>query len=544
MCDNIIECLFERIFIQYVSDRILYKEPWLKIRKMTIENQHIHDIISKLCVKSVEMIKIYLEEDFFQKRLLKENLKNDNYVAILLKTNPKFDDETSKELAIINGYDLKLIFNKKDVKPSNKMMELVIKFNLEYYFYLVEFYNLVPNILLYNSAIEIGNLEIVKYIGETIGLNKKLIQVAMKSGHVPIITYIIDEISIRKFPFDAELISYPIMYNDLETLYLLEEKLSIKYDQKLVYSAILSGSLKMFNYVCDKLDSDLHNKKVLDLGENSGQKSLILNEIIYHSNNKKYFSHCMNYAIQSNSLEMVKHIWNLGYGISASNFITAIMQADPEILEFISSKRITPLPQYLLHYFSFNVYVDKKITKAKILLENNLISLNFKDNFKLDDYKKANTHGRILETTCHYITENIDDIDFYTNIKNIFNPGPGYKLDILLSTKFRLGLDLSLDTCILDIIESTIKPHDKQLLIDILFIFGTITQIKKYHPMIDIKLSPSKKIIKELMCRLSLAKIAYLIHYKLIIKDSEILALNNLLDDVNLKSFISKILII
>ena len=43
----------------------------------------------------------------------------------------------------------------------------------------------------------------------------------------------------------------------------------------------------------------------------------------------------MNYAIQSNNLEIVKYIYDKGYGITVSNLITSINTFNISIVKFI-----------------------------------------------------------------------------------------------------------------------------------------------------------------------------------------------------------------
>ncbi len=67
----------------------------------------------------------------------------------------------------------------------------------------------------------------------------------------------------------------------------------------------------------------------------------------------------MNYAIQSGSINVVEYIYSRDYGLTPSNFITAIRQDNLEILEFISdqySKKKITIVYYLL-FFNLQQYL-------------------------------------------------------------------------------------------------------------------------------------------------------------------------------------------
>ena len=91
-----------------------------------------------------------------------------------------------------------------------------------------------------------------------------------------------------------------------------------------------------------------------------------------------------------------------------------------------------------------------------------------------------------------------------------FVPIKGYKLNYRLITRTRISLELDLEQ--LNIIFSEkYNPVDNQFIIDVLYLFGNITQIKKLFPLLETKNAPSTQIIMELICYGQLGKLVHIL---------------------------------
>ena len=155
--------------------------------------------------------------------------------------------------------------------------------------------------------------------------------------------------------------------------------ISIEWEPELLHSAILSGSMPMIQYVESQIPN-VHMNFVLDMSRiKRGQSSLLLDSMTYEKNQKKYFSHTINYAVQSKSISVLKYIHGLGYRITLSNIISGIQSGVLDILEYLLQNYDKKLPLYLIHYFNIDSYlIAVGITDLSLHLKccNQLVSLN------------------------------------------------------------------------------------------------------------------------------------------------------------------------
>lgn len=553
--DNIIGWIFEKVFNQLTfNGKELLEKSFNEINKKTFENTNIHKLINKLSGKSIDVISSYLSNKNYQEKFLFSKLKKQIQVQILLDNLPKIKslnkighiiDKQCLQLAIIN-YRVEIveyiIETCPNIKLDNELLIYCVGDGYEnIYFYLRKF-GLFPNISIYNRAVNGGSLSIVTDINEHIGISEKILENAFESNNVNIIMFLISVAIRDKVKINKNLVVYPILNNNMELLNVLEKNNFVDWHYELYYSALLSGSLEMIEYVESKMP-EIHNKKLLDTSKTKkGQISSILTDIIYDHNGKKYFSHTINYAIQSKSLDVVKYVYSKGYGITVSNFITAIKQGTVEILDFLCCVYRKNLPFYLLHYFGMNSYVDEKFSKAKILLNSGLFNL-LHDKLAIDDYKKETIHLQLINQTTQITEYQCNDPDFLMKYQMLFTEDINSKINYRLITKTRICLELDKEKELVDIFNTNYNEINKQYVIDTLFLFGNIAQIKKLYKLQKSLIVPSSQIIMEIICYCQIHKLCFLTQNNLLTKSiiDLIYPLTNALSDKHLSIFFEKI---
>ena len=521
--DNIIQWIFEKAFDQLTLDGSeLYATPFDRIKTKTFNCSSLHELIHKLSTRPLDRIKKYLADNRFQKKFLFAKTKKKLHVQILIGSLDGVTelvdfgykpDVKCFSLAVLNNRMdiLAYLLERSNIKMSNELLMYCAEFGYceKIYFYL-RGKGLVPNISVYNKAAIGNSIEIIKDISQHIGLSKKILTVAFESNHTDIILYLVEQAASEKIKIDQNLMTYPILNNNMVLLKKLDEMGFVQWHQELYYSAILSGSIEMVSYLENKLP-DIHDNYILDTSHTKkGQATLLLPDMMYEICGKKYFSHTINYAIQSNSVEILKYIHLKGYLITPSNFLTAIKQGSIEICEHLCGIYYKPLPFYFIHYFGINSYIPDKLSKARLLVKHGLLLLEPETKLAVDDYRKENAHlEMVLQNT--QITENqMTDPDYLMKYRLFFVPVTGHKFNHRLLTKTRLCLELDLTEELANLISSVpMHENDCQIIVDALFLFGNAQQIKKIYPLTS-GLIPSKQIIMELLCYCSINKMCYL----------------------------------
>lgn len=549
--DNIIEWIFEKIFGQIVSEQDLLIIPFEKICAKTFGNSYIHNIINGLTKRSMIIIKNYLENYLFQEKFLFGKLKKKLYVQILLGDFDKFKNLCQKGHVIdANCYQLAVVNNRPDIlkwmiisnpniKISKELLYYAAQFGHDKIYFYMRDQGLEPNISIYNRAVGGSSLDIVRDINKIIGISNKTIENAFKGNNTEIIIYLINEAINEGLHISPNIMAYPILNNNMLLVKFLDDKNIIHWHDELYYSAILSGSMEMIELLETKIP-DIHSTRSLDMGrEKKGQKTLLLDDMIYVLNGKKYFSHTMNYAIQSASLDVVKYIYSKGYGITASNFITAIKQGTVEILKFITNCYDKQLPFYYQQYLSTYSYVRDKLEKTKILIESGLLPLVPPNSLTIDDHRKETIHIQLIENYCHREDDIMMDLDYLLKYYLFFVPVRGFKLNHRLLARLKISLATNLTDELISITKSNLNEVDKQFVVDSIFLFATIDQIK----ILKIDKSPSSQIIMELMCHNQISKMCYLLHHHLL--DDNLIKLlwplAVMLDDCYINLFFGKI---
>ncbi|AUV58259.1 ankyrin repeat protein [Bandra megavirus] len=516
--DNTIKWMFEKVFDQLTLNcQELYQSPYHLIEKR-IYNHEIYNLISSCLKINIAEIESYLTDSTFIKSFLFTKIKKRLYVEILLNNldqiielvNSGYNvDEISIRLTIINNrYDiLKFLVSSKKLHLTQDLLAICAEYSYtDMYFYLKK-YKLMPSIYTFNKAVLGNSLSIVQDISQRIGISKKTLETAFETNNTEIILFLINQAEQEDVVISKNFAAYAIVNANFQLLNILIEKNLINWNIELYYSALLSGNLDMIKFVDNHIEIN-HMERVLDSSKTKrGVSSLLVTDMIYTVNGKKYFSHIMNYSIQSKNLEVVKLSHQQGYGITVSNFITAIQQSTPEILEYLCQIYNYSLPFYLIHYLGLNSKISNKIIKANILIKSKLFKLDT-SNLNTIDYQKEAVHIEMITTNTQLSLETLTDPDYIFNYPIFFVTKKGYKLNRKLITIAYLYLKLDQSDDLIKLYSDNYNEVDKQYLVDCLYLFGNMIQIKKLHNMIPI--TPSQQILMEITCQQQISKLYYL----------------------------------
>ncbi|AEQ32491.1 ankyrin repeat protein [Megavirus chiliensis] len=516
--DNTIKWMFEKVFDQLTLNcQELYQSPYHLIEKR-IYNHEIYNLISSCLKINIAEIESYLTDSTFIKSFLFTKIKKRLYVEILLNNldqiielvNSGYNiDEISIRLTIINNrYDiLKFLVSNKKLHLTQDLLAICAEYSYtDIYFYLKQ-HKLMPSIYTFNKAVLGNSLSIVQDISQRIGISKKTLETAFETNNTEIILFLINQAEQEDVVISKNFAAYAIVNANFQLLNILIEKNLINWNIELYYSALLSGNLDMIKFVDNHIEIN-HMERVLDSSKTKrGVSSLLVTDMIYTVNGKKYFSHIMNYSIQSKNLEVVKLSHQQGYGITVSNFITAIQQSTPEILEYLCQIYNSSLPFYLIHYLGLNSKISNKIIKANILIKSKLFKLDT-SNLNTIDYQKEAVHIEMITTNTQLSLETLTDPDYIFNYPIFFVTKKGYKLNRKLITIAYLYLKLDQNNDLIKLYSDNYNEIDKQYLVDCLYLFGNMIQIKKLHNMIPI--TPSQQILMEITCQQQISKLYYL----------------------------------
>lgn len=516
--DNTIKWMFEKVFDQLTLNcQELYQSPYHLIEKR-IYNHEIYNLISSCLKINIAEIESYLTDSTFIKSFLFTKIKKRLYVEILLNNldqiielvNSGYNvDEISIRLTIINNrYDiLKFLVSSKKLHLTQDLLAICAEYSYtDMYFYLKK-YKLMPSIYTFNKAVLGNSLSIVQDISQRIGISKKTLETAFETNNTEIILFLINQAEQEDVVISKNFAAYAIVNANFQLLNILIEKNLINWNIELYYSALLSGNLDMIKFVDNHIEIN-HMERVLDSSKTKrGVSSLLVTDMIYTVNGKKYFSHIMNYSIQSKNLEVVKLSHQQGYGITVSNFITAIQQSTPEILEYLCQIYNSSLPFYLIHYLGLNSNISNKLVKANILIKSKLFKLDT-SNLNTIDYQKEAVHIEMITTNTQLSLETLTDPDYIFNYPIFFVTKKGYKLNRKLITIAYLYLKLDQNNDLIKLYSDNYNEVDKQYLVDCLYLFGNMIQIKNLHNMIPI--TPSQQILMEITCQQQISKLYYL----------------------------------
>lgn len=564
--NNCIEWCFEKYFDEYMRHNSFFNDPYKKIYAETFDNPSIIKIIRQTnTFFSDEFVSQYLKNYDFINRLLKKKIKNKLYISIILNNQQetdkiiekcKFSDNNlyqSLKLAIINNNfntSVKLFSkNKNNNKTIIELLEICTKYGYNnLFFYIIKNFEVLPNSRMYNNSVCNDEMDIISYINDNIGLSKQNIDLAFKSNHTSVIKFIIETSIHDNIKIDPNLSTYPILNENYIILELLEKYGIIDWHHELYSSALLSGSIKMCHLVEEKIKNiSIHTEKILDLSrckrkKNKDKKNpLIMDDIIYYRSNKKYYSHTMNYAIQSLSLDIVKYIHSLDYGITLSNIITAIRQSTPEILDFVCDKYQDMIPEYIYYYFGIESFIDNKYEKICIIMNTNKIipkTINTSKTSKIKYLYQEMFHIENIRKNKNVSFTELD-IDYAMSYHLFFGSRIDKRDNYIILTKIRAWLVSNSNDLLFNMYSEFGKNNSdiQQLIIDTVTIFGSCKQLIDLYKITKTSIYPSTECIMEIMCYSQIGKLCYL--KKNIITNmsdlKKIFILSEILDDTNIK---------
>lgn len=513
--DNIIHWTFEKMFIQLTNrTKNLLTMPFDSICKKTFHCDRLHQTIAKLTSRPITAVRTYLANHTVIKRFLGNSLQRPIWMEIILGCHEKvfwhihrgigIDDECYK-LAIFNGHldILKLLESYSNQNPGAQLLYWAVEVNQVNIYFHLRSKGIRPNLSVYNHAVlHSDSMEIIQDIAKFIAPNSETVANAFQSSSMDVTKYILQEYQANtKRPLTNlvnRLIVYPIMKCHTHLIEYLESMslfITINWHADLYYSAILSGSIEMMEYTSRKLDVDVTNPIYLDgkqgLVKNGSQ---IFSTMTYAQNNRTYFSHTINYAIQSKSLAVVEYIHELGYQITASNFITALQQAPVEILEYLCENFDGKLPRAYLIYFSPLSFISNKFEKARIIFESGLLEIGTK--FSIDDYQMVSIYKLMITDSSFLAPGGEYDEDYMMMSMTKFD-----EADLVKLTTVRLALALQMTKLLKELF---MEPAE--VTTDCLFLYGSITQLKMYRRP---GMVPSRMVMMELVCRNQLSKLCY-----------------------------------
>jgi len=512
--DNTIHFVFEKIFNQRTSDsKDLFTMPFQQIREKTFCDTNIHTLINKLTNRPINVIQSYLSDATFLNKFLFAKLKKKIYVQIVLNECERFAelitggremDKMALQLMIINNRNWYEHFDSE--LCSNDMLMHAAEFGRdEIYFHLINEKDLVPNDQIFYRATIGGSIDIIKNISAMISVSDKILETAFQMNNTDVILYLVNDAIENEIHVSQNLVSYPVTNGNIELLNKLNKYMDFTYHTELYFAALLSGSMDMLKYLEDKIPN-IHDSYVLDTTKSKKEKgfsSLLTEEMIYRRGNSNFFSHTLNYAIQSKSLAIVEYIISLGYGVTASNVITAIKTGDIAIVKTIVEYYGKKLSKYFIYYFGMNSYVPNKFVVAEYMLKH-VDTSDTKMN--ITDYRRETCHLNLIQQLATTVFDDTYDPDYLLKYKIFFSPLAGYKLNDMLLVTVRLYLELNWDDSITTLLHQNLNTMEWQHIIDSIYLFGDLNKIKKFGAN-----RPTWPIIMESLCYNQIGKFCFLL---------------------------------
>lgn len=513
---SVIHNLFSVIFTNYIRaeyddvQQIFHQVSFQDIASKTFHSNDVISMISEKTGYPTSTVSSSLLDPDYRFQFIYEHLRNKLYTAIILNLEHEinelltFDrciDDKCYYLAALNNHTqiLKCLEQYSNHRIDSRILYYSVG-NTELYFHYRQLGH-QPNISILEKAITCGNAEICRDILKVIGFGKHTLELAFEHNDTGIIKQLIAVAKDDNVTLTRNLIAYSISNNNREIIDCLADATDIVWHNELYFPALLSGDMDMILYVESKLPQ-LHQQRQLDTINYQGKKTTILSkEITYYHKSTPYYSHTLNYAIQSNNLCVVKYIHALGYDITISNMITCIRQSTSDILEYLCQNYVGTLPYHIVYYFSPLSVVNQKEEKLKLILSYNILELQ-KSIDKVDDAKLISTHIDII-TNNQIVPDVITDPDY------LFNHS------LLVGTKNNKEMDLVVLSRIYTFDPtryiSLIEPHkDSPVVINSIFLYGTILDVKRLVLEHDTTLIASERVIAQLFYYRQIAKLAYI----------------------------------
>lgn len=525
-----IDWVFEKAFKKITSEgKNLYTEPFKKVYESTFGNSLLHSTIGKLVRIDKETVAKYVTETRFISTIL-QNITNriDAYVIMgkrynvheLIETGYEVDDKCIQLAIVNNDIDMlkKLIYFSNKTPTHQHMFYSCSLETSDIYFYLRSL-NLQPNISIYNRAVTGSCIDIVSDINKIVGVSSETLKLAFENNFDPIVIFLLQVAKTDKIKIPTEAVNYTIMNKNFELLQIVETYTHIDWNVKMYHTSLLSGCLRMIHYVESKIDN-LHKFRLPDCsGTKMWKSNLFIKDTVYKVNSKNYFSHSINYAVQSNSLEVVKYVHELGYGITVSNFITAIKQSTVQILKYLCENYFGKLPKYVLCYLGFKSFIADKEEKIKLLIENNCVDI-YDTKYSTEYYRTETSHIQLIESNDTIYSDCVYDTDYLMKYYIFFPKIESKQIPYVLITVCKIYLQLN-NLPQLETVFNNQPKYYLQYLVDTLYLYGNLSQIKHLTnsvTLLQCDICPSTQIILEIVCYNHLDKLCYMVNRKMITK--------------------------
>lgn len=362
---------------------------------------------------------------------------------------------------------------------------------------------------LYYQAVASGSIEIVHDVASEVAPCVKLLEWGFQANYPDIIEWLIQEAVENRIDMPAWLWHYAFM----NAQHLLIKKYVKNWHMEYYHSALLSGDLDVISEFETRYP-DLHHDLGLDKArEARGQKSVILDDIMYRYRGKRRFSHTVNYAIQSKQVSVVKHVLKHGYGVTFSNIVTCIRQSNVATLDVLTNVYTSVLPTAALCYFDIRHAVPDRWAKIALLLRKGQLRLTPSDRpATISEIKHESAHREILsEITDMEWQQILSDTYVLWQMHAYLLPKSKpdsylYHSQIKLRTRFMIALKFQI-TSQLEAILRVVHAAEAEMLAGILALEADFPLFQKLEPKISVL--PNETVMSELVCRRQLAKICY-----------------------------------
>ena len=260
-----------------------------------------------------------------------------------------------------------------------------------------------------NSAIKIGDIDLIKYIHEELDLqtNQESSYYAIKTGDIKIIKYVHENCNAQ---LDEYTFNDAIKTRDIDIIKYVHEDLHVQAGKNTLNDSIRTGDIKIIKYVHEKCNSQPD--------ENTFYYSIQTGNIhilqYVHENCKAPHEYTLNTSIKTRDLGIIKYVHKQ-------------MNAQPDnfSLKYAIYTRNIDIIKYVFDEIGINVhsiinisYVDdvddvdddeiKNLVSEYILYLKNLKEKNLEQNYKLKPNKYRSTCLELNVTTLRDILNEID----------------------------------------------------------------------------------------------------------------------------------------
>ncbi|CAI2358577.1 Hypothetical protein MVR_LOCUS284 [uncultured virus] len=524
---------------------------FFKCTKITDEfsnNPIVHQLISDTTGLTAATVHEYLQNNMPHLiTCVTEDINVTEVIMGKINTNTnQLDPDNSPHLAyilnaIINGHYSKI---KLRIKSTTCLMLQVATMapTSSAYFDLRQHH--LPSLAIYNTALKSDHLDILQDISKVIGITDTLAIENIKLGFNVEYTY--DAMLTDRAKTNRAIHNYMIIHNHYELIANDCKHVTVIE----VYSAILSGSIATLDQVIGSLEPqanvhlkhpfafDAPNTSAITINQGN-QLHLLEREMAYYCNSTKLYSHTLNYAIQSNDLDMVKYVMAMGYSnVTSSNMLTAINHCSNLDIIRLLLCYCKSLPCYYWLYLGINNYIHLKYDKIKLLVMDDVLTLaSLQPKTKLD-YEMETLHSKIITNSSSQTSASMSasvgfhyDRDCLFKV-HLFFPNPNH----LIISQVRAAVVCG-KTDVLRDMYSKIKAKSKSSLespvyssfISALFLFGKLEQIKEVVG--NDQALPPAQVICELICYMNIPLLCHLAKFSQVKNDKNIrlliLQLNN-----------------